>query len=82
VSNEIKSIPYENQVFTPNEVAEMLKIHAQTVRKWIKEGKIKASKLGSELRITGKSINKFIDENELKEFNLNEEQNTKEFKKD
>jgi len=60
-----KQIPFENQVFTPDEVAKILKMHAQTVRKWVREGKIKASKIGSDIRITGKSINEFISKNEI-----------------
>lgn len=63
--SDIKTIPYEHQVFTPNETAEILKIHPQTVRKWVKEGKIKASRVGGDIRITGKSINDFISKNEI-----------------
>lgn len=65
VEKSLTENSYEYQVFTPNEVAEILKIHAQTVRKWVKEGKIKASKIGCDIRITGNSINKFIAENEI-----------------
>lgn len=53
-----------NELFTVQEVADKLKIHVQTVRKWIKEGKIKALKLGSDWRVTEQSISEFLKSNE------------------
>lgn len=60
----IENVPYEKQVFTPDEVAEILKLHPQTVRKWLNEGKIKASKLGTHWRATGQNIIDFMKDNE------------------
>lgn len=58
------NIPFENQVFTPDEVAEILKIHPQTIRKWINEGKIRGFKVGAHWRVTGQQITDFIKRNE------------------
>lgn len=52
--------------FTPNEVAECLHCSAQTVRKWIKLGKMKSTKYQVGLRtfigLTGKNISDFIED--------------------
>ena len=51
--------------FTPNEVADYLHCSAQTVRKWIKLGKMESTKyqvgLRSFIGLTGKNISDFID---------------------
>lgn len=50
--------------FTPNEVADYLHCSAQTVRKWIKQGKMESTKYQVGLRnfigLTGKNISDFI----------------------
>jgi len=42
------------KVFTPDEVAKILKVNSDTVRKYIREGKMPASKIGNTYRITSK----------------------------
>lgn len=43
---EIKSIQDELQVYKTDEIAEALGLHNETIRRWIREGRIKAKKVG------------------------------------
>lgn len=47
--------------FTPKEIAETLKVHHLTVLRWIKEGKIRAIKIGRGWRIKDEDLQKFIE---------------------
>ena len=49
------------QVYTAAQAAKVLQINIQTLRKWVREGKLPASKLGSDYRITGEDIKSFLD---------------------
>ena len=49
------------QIYTTQQAAEVLQINIQTLRKWVREGKLPASKLGSDYRITGEDIKSFLD---------------------
>lgn len=49
------------QIYTTEQAAEVLQINIQTLRKWIREGKLSASKLGSDYRITGEDIKAYLD---------------------
>ena len=49
------------EVYTTAQAAEVLQINIQTLRKWIREGKLPASKLGSDYRVTGEDIKSFLD---------------------
>jgi excisionase family DNA binding protein len=51
------------KVFTPDEVAKILKVNSDTIRKYIREGKIPASKIGNTYRITYKNITDFLNQN-------------------
>ena len=59
------------EVYTTQQAAEILQINIQTLRKWIREGKLPASKLGSDYRITGEDIKSFLDATKV---NKNEEE--------
>lgn len=48
------------ELFTVNEVATILKCHPQTVRSYIKEGLLEATKLKGEYRIARKDIDNFL----------------------
>jgi excisionase family DNA binding protein len=50
----------EVQFFTTSEVAQLLKIKESTVRKWVREDKIDAFKLGRVWRISITSLKKFV----------------------
>jgi acetyl-CoA synthetase len=49
------------EYLTVQEIAKMLKVHEQTVFRWIREGKLESVKIGSNLRITQEQLNKFIE---------------------
>lgn len=49
------------KLFTVSEVAEAMGVTHQTVRKYIKTGKLKAQRVGKSLLITDKSIKAFLD---------------------
>ena len=53
----------ENEIYLVNETARDFKINEDSVRKLIKEGKLKAFKLGKGYRITGESILNLVKEN-------------------
>ncbi len=50
------------KVFTVNEIAEKLKVHPQTVYRWIYQGKLKSLKIHSSVRITEEQYEEFIKE--------------------
>lgn len=52
----------EDSVLTPDQVAQILQIHPFTVLKFIKQGKLKASKLGRVYRIRKSDVDLFLDE--------------------
>ena len=49
--------------YTTEEVAELLKISAKTVREMIKDKRLQAVRVGKEYRITEDQIRQYIDEN-------------------
>ena len=52
-----------NEFLTVEQVAELLQVHWQTILNYIKNGKLKAIKLGKGYRIERKEIDKFIQNN-------------------
>lgn len=50
-------------VYTLEQVAEAFEMHPQTLRRYIKEGKLQASKVGARILISRDSIIKMLDEN-------------------
>ncbi len=56
----------EEKYFSPNDIAQKYNIKADTVRKWIKQDKLKAIKLGDIWRIPESALEKFIEENNKK----------------
>ena len=46
----------ENEVYTPQETQELLKVSSSTVTRMIKKGLIRAAKVGKQYRIMGKEI--------------------------
>lgn len=47
-------------MLTVNEIAEMLKVHPQTVYRWIYAGKLKCLKIDGLVRITEEQYKEFI----------------------
>lgn len=51
----------KNKMYSIEETAKILNVHAITVRRYIKEGKIVASKIGGKWNITSSSIEELLD---------------------
>ncbi len=49
-------------VYNTREAADILKVHPETVRLWVREGKIKKVESIRKIRITENELNKFIGE--------------------
>jgi excisionase family DNA binding protein len=52
------------QFFTVNEIAEQLKVHPSTVKRWLREGKLGGLLLGDRAgwRISQEDLDRFIEE--------------------
>ncbi|OOM68942.1 helix-turn-helix domain-containing protein [Clostridium sp. BL-8] len=55
----------ENQFYTIDKVAEILGMHHKTIRKFITEGKLAASKVGKQWRISGNDLSLFMEKNNV-----------------
>jgi putative molybdopterin biosynthesis protein len=51
----------EERFFTVDEVAGSLQVSDQTVRRWVKSGKLAAFKPGKELRIRAADLEEFLE---------------------
>ncbi len=56
MTQEIK----ENAIYTTNETQEILKISSSTMKRMLKNGLIKANKVGGQYRILGKEIFRLV----------------------
>jgi excisionase family DNA binding protein len=67
----------EDKFFTIDQIAELLGMHHKTIRKFITEGKLRASKIGKQWRISGHDLSVFMEENNARVGNekINEELN-------
>lgn len=54
------------KVYELKEVCELLKINLRVLRRYIKDGKIKASKIGRKYIITEAHLKEFLEKNEVK----------------
>ncbi len=50
-----------NGYYTVDQVAEMLHMHVKTVRRYIREGKLPAAKVGKQWRVTGHDLSVFME---------------------
>lgn len=48
------------KLYTPQEVADLLKVDLRTVYRWIREGKLAALKAGSQWRIEERALEGFL----------------------
>ncbi len=53
----------DKSIFTIDEVMELLSVTRFTVHKWIKEGKLRAVRIGRELRVTKEYLDEFLESN-------------------
>jgi len=51
----------DNELLTVDEVAKEIKVHAETVRAWIRSGELVAVDIGGKYRITRSDLNAFLD---------------------
>lgn len=67
----------EDKFYTIDQVAELLGMHHKTIRKFITEGRLGASKVGKQWRISGHDLSIFMEKNNVKMGNkrINEELN-------
>ncbi|MBI9012438.1 MAG: helix-turn-helix domain-containing protein [Clostridiales bacterium] len=49
----------DNNYYTVDQVAKLLEMHPKTIRKFIREGKLQASRVGKQYRITGHDLSVF-----------------------
>lgn len=56
----------EDKFYTIDQVAELLGMHHKTIRKFITEGKLGASKVGKQWRISGHDLSIFMERNNVK----------------
>lgn len=54
------------KIYDLKEVVNLLGLNIQTIRKFIKEGKLKASKVGTHYMVTEDAIKEFLKANEVK----------------
>lgn len=50
------------KIYTTDQAAEVLQVNVQTLRKWIRQGRITVSRLGNDYRITGSDLEAFLDD--------------------
>lgn len=51
----------QDRILTPDQVAEMLQLHPFTILGYIKEGRLRAAKLGRVYRIRESDVTAFLD---------------------
>ncbi|CEN74587.1 DNA binding domain-containing protein [[Clostridium] sordellii] len=62
----------EEKFYTIDQIAEILGMHHKTIRKFITEGKLRASKVGKQWRITGHDLSLFMENNNVNIISNNE----------
>ncbi len=55
-----------NNLLTPEQVAEMLQVHVLTLYGYIRQGKLDAIRLGRSYRIIPEDLTRFIESNRIK----------------
>lgn len=56
------TVPMVSKIFTVDEVAEHLRVTPRAVREWIRQGKLKSTKIGRLVRVKEEELQKFIDQ--------------------
>ena len=54
-----------DKLLSVEEAAKILGVNEQTVRRWVREGRIKASKVGRLIRIKEEDLNTFLEGNRV-----------------
>ena len=66
----------ENSYYTVEQVAELLSLHPKTVQRYIREGKLRASKIGKGWRITGHDLSNFAEQKHQDEASVSNDTGT------
>ncbi len=66
----------DKSILTIDEVMELLSVTRFTVHKWIKEGKLRAVRIGRELRVTKEYLDEFLESNTVDNTNKRKRNNT------
>lgn len=48
-------------MYSVKEVAKELKVHENTIRRWIRDGDLKCLKIGKQVRITEEQLKQFLE---------------------
>lgn len=56
----IYGVPVQEEYFTVKEIADRLRVTRQAVYDWIREGRLRAVKVGNRTRIPGSAVAEFI----------------------
>lgn len=48
------------KIYTPEKVAELLSVHKETVRRWLRNGELKGIKINTAWRITQEQLDEFL----------------------
>jgi excisionase family DNA binding protein len=59
--DEVPGLLTESQVYTPKEIADTLRVSAVTISRAIREGKLKAFRVGGQWRIYGSEIRAYVE---------------------
>lgn len=60
-------IMQQEQVYSIDEAAQMLRVHPDTIRRMIKRGELQANRVGRQYRIPRSELEKFTDGGQKKE---------------
>lgn len=52
----------EMTYYTPQEVADTLKVHRRSITRWIREGRLTAVRIGGQYRISKQDLERFLEE--------------------
>lgn len=55
----------DNKFYSVDQVSEMLSLHPKTTRRYIREGKLRANKVGKQYRITGHDLSSFVEGHDM-----------------
>ncbi len=65
----------EKEFYTVDQISKMLNIHQKTIQRYIREGKLRATKIGKSWRVSGHDLSSFTENNEAA-YNKNSESST------
>ena len=55
----------EDKFYTVDQIARILEMHPKTIRRFIREGKLRANKVGKQWRVSGHDLSLFVEGNKI-----------------